>query len=76
MLLGALLHSREKRVVLVAPQAPSQRWRRLARQYKKQIAYIPLKRFSPAAVDRLRRFHVLNGRYVRSYAAKFIRDFR
>ena len=76
MLLGALLHSREKRVVLVAPQAPSQRWRRLARQYKRQLVYVPLKRFSPAAIDRLRRFHVLNGRYVRSYASKFIRDFR
>ena len=75
LLLGALIHSREKRVVLVAPQAPSQRWRRLARQYKRQLVYIPLKRFSPAALDRLRRFHVLNGRYVRSYASRFIRDF-
>jgi len=76
LVLGAMLHSRGKRVVLVAPQAPSQRWRRLARQYKRRLVYIPLKRFSPAAVDRLRRFHVLNGRYVRSYASKFIRDYR
>ena len=76
LLMGALLHSREKRVVLVAPQVPSQRWRRLARQFERKLVYVPLKRFSPAAIDRLRRFHVLNGRYVRSYASKFIRDFR
>ena len=27
-------------------------------------------------LDRLRHFHVLNGQEVRSYAAKYIRDFR
>ena len=76
LLAGALAHSREKRVVLVAPQPPSQRWRRLARSHKRQLAYIPLKRFSPAVVDRLRRFHVLNGKQVRSYASRFIQEMR
>ena len=76
LLAGALAHSQEKRVVLVAPQPPSQRWRRLARHHKRQLAYIPLKRFSPAVVDRLRRFHVLNGKQVRSYASRFIQEMR
>ena len=76
LIAGALCHSREKRVVVVAPHPPLARWRRTARRYKKQIVYIPLKRFSLQTLERLRRFHVLNGRDVRSYAAKFIRDFR
>ena len=76
LLSAALFHSRERRVVLVAPTPPSVRWRRIAKKYRKQIVYIPLKRFSMQTIDRLRRFHVLNGYEVRSYAAKYIRDFR
>jgi len=76
LLLGALAHSREKRVVLVAPQRPSARWRRLARERKRQLVYIPLSRFSSVVVERLRKFHVLNGRHVRSYASRFIQDMR
>ena len=76
LLSAALMHSREKRVVLVAPHPPLSRWRRIARHYKKHIVYIPIKRFSLQTLDRLRHFHVLNGRDVRSYAAKYIRDFR
>ena len=76
LLVGALFHSLEKRVVLVAPKPPGSRWRRLARRYKKQIVYLPLGRFSPATIDRLRRFHVLEGKQVRSYASRFIRDLR
>ena len=73
---GALLHSQERRVVLVAPTPPSVRWRRMARKMGRQIVYIPLGRFSSAMVDRLRRFHVLNSKEVRSYAARYIRSFR
>ncbi len=76
LLAGALMNSREKRVVLVASSPPQLRWRRLARQMGRHIVYMPLKRFSAATVDRLRRFHVLNGKDVRSYAARFIRDMR
>ena len=73
---GALLHSQERRVVLVAPTPPSARWRRMARKLGRQIVYIPLGRFSSAMVDRLRRFHVLNNKGVRSYAARYVRSFR
>ena len=76
LIAAALYHSQEKRVVLVAPNRPPTRWLKIARRYKKQILYIPLKRFSLQTLDRLRHFHVLNGQEVRSYAAKFIQDFR
>lgn len=76
LLAGALFHSREKRVALVAPSPPQLAWRQLARRSGRQLVYLPLKRFSAATVDRLRRFHVLNGKEVRSYAARFIRQLR
>ena len=76
LLTAALFHSKEKRVVLVSPRPPLTRWRRIAKKYGKQIVYIPVKRFSLQTLDRLRHFHVLNGHEVRSYAAKYIRDFR
>jgi hypothetical protein len=72
---AALMHSRERNVVLVSPRPPRGRWRLLARRLRRHIVYIPLKRFSGQTVERLRHFHVLNGQEVRSYAARFIREF-
>jgi len=72
---ASLFYSRERHVALVAPKPPSLKWRRLARQHKKNLVYIPLKRFSLPTIDRIRRFHVLNGKEIRSYAARFIQEF-
>ncbi len=74
LLAGALYHSAEKHVAVVSPKAPSPAWRRLARRFKKKIVHIPLSRFSQQLVDRLRVFHVLNGKHIRSYAGHFIRE--
>jgi hypothetical protein len=74
LLAGALLHSTERHVALVSPKAPPASWRRLARCFGRKIIHLPLQRFSGQTVERLRVFHVLNGRQVRSYAADFIRD--
>jgi hypothetical protein len=74
LLAGALLHSQEQHVALVSPNRLPAQWRLLARRFRKQIIAIPLSRFSTQTIDRLRRFHVLNGHEVRSYAAKFIQD--
>ena len=72
---GALLHSRERHVVLVAPRPPRARWRLLARRMRRKLLYIPLQRFSGQTIERLRHFHVLNGHEVRSWAAQFVREF-
>jgi hypothetical protein len=74
LLAGAFLHSRERHVALVAPRPPLASWRRLARRFGRKIVHLPLKRFGGQLIERLRRFHVLNGKPVRSYAADFIRD--
>jgi hypothetical protein len=74
LLAGAFLHSQERHVAVVSPKLPPAAWRRLARRFGRKVVHLPLKRFSGQLVERLRRFHVLNGKEVRSYAAEFIRD--
>jgi hypothetical protein len=49
-------------------------WRRLATRIGRRLIHLPLKRFSGSLIERLRIFHVLNGKQVRTYAAQFIRD--
>jgi hypothetical protein len=73
LLAGAFMHSRERHVAVVSPTPLKAAWRQLARRYGKKPIHLPLGRFSTATVDRLRSFHVLNGREVRSYASRFIR---
>jgi hypothetical protein len=74
LLAAALLHSRERHVALVSPKPPPASWRRLGKRFGRKLLHLPLKRFSGQLLERLRTFHVLNGRQVRSYAADFIRD--
>ena len=74
LLAGAFAHSKERHVAVVSARPPSATWRRLARKFGRKIVHLPLKRFNAPLVERLRRFHVLNGKVVRSYAADFIRD--
>jgi hypothetical protein len=74
LIAGAALHSQEPHIVLVSPIQPKASWRRIVRSFNRRLIVIPLNRFSGQTVDRLRRFHVLNGHEIRSYAAKFIRE--
>jgi len=76
LIMSATFHSNEKRIALVSPTAPKASWRRIAKRGKKRLVYIPMNRFSLQTLDRLRRFHVLNGREVRSYAAQYVRNIR
>jgi hypothetical protein len=74
LIAAAALHSVYPHVALVTPVPPRARWRHIARQLQRRLVPIPLGRFSGQVIDRLRRFHVLNGHEIRSYAAKFIRE--
>jgi hypothetical protein len=74
LLAGAFAHSRQRHVAVVSPGPPRAAWRRLARRFGRKIVHLPLKRFSGQLLERLRTFHVLNGKEVRSYAAQFIRE--
>ena len=71
---AAFFHSQEKHITLVTPCLPKSSWRRLARKYQKNIIHIPLQRFSNQTIEKIRRFHVLNGKEIRSFAQHFIQD--
>lgn len=71
---AAFFHSQEKNITLVTPCLPKLSWRRLARKYNKNIIHIPLKRFSNQTIERIRQFHVLNGKEIRTFARQFIQD--
>jgi hypothetical protein len=69
---GALLFSAERVVAYVGVKKPSALLRTLAARLKKRLLWIPLASFSNETVRNLRRFHILNGKEVRSWAARFI----
>ena len=74
LIAAAAMHSREPHVVLVSPIPPRARWRQMVKVFHRRLVTIPLSRFSGQTVDRLRRFHVLNGHEIRSYARQFIQE--
>ena len=72
LIAGAALHSLEKHVTLVSPVPALARWKRIAGRFERRLIPISLSRFSGQTVARLRRFHVLNGHEIRSFAGQFI----
>lgn len=74
LLAGACAHSQEPFVAVVSPVPLTSVWRKIAHRFGRKLLPIPLHRFSGQTIARLRRFHVLNGHDIRSYAAKFIRE--
>jgi hypothetical protein len=71
---GSMMFGKEKNVAYLADRAPSLRMRELAARFKKHLVWIPLSTFSTETLSRMRRFHVLNGKRVRSWASRFIGD--
>jgi hypothetical protein len=69
---GALLFSKERRVGFVSREKPSASLLKIASHFKKRLVWMPLARYSAETLQRLRTFHVLNGKEVRSWAARFI----
>jgi hypothetical protein len=73
LLAAACAYSSCRQIALLAPLPPGAGWRKLARQFGKQLVHVPMGQFSESTLQQLRMFHVLNGKQVRSYAAEFIR---
>ena len=74
LLEAAFFHSREKHITVVAPSLPKLKWRSLARKYHKSIIHLPIKKFSNQTIEKVRRFHVLNGKEIRSFAQHYIQN--
>lgn len=74
LLAAACLHSSMKHIAVVSPCPLRSSWRRIAKAFGKRFVHLPLSRFSGLTIQKLRTVHVLNGREIRSFAAKFIRE--
>ena len=74
LLAAGCYYGQEPHIAILSDAAPGAGFRRLARRFRKKLIHVPLGRMNQETVSRLREFHVLNGRQVRSYAAHFIRD--
>lgn len=72
LLVAAVDYALEPRVVYAARKPPRTALRGFAARLGKRIVYVPIGSLSPVTLKRLRRFHVLANRSVRSYAKDFI----
>ena len=72
LLLAALDYAVEPRVVYAAKKPPRPIFKRLAARLGRQIVYVPLGGLSPVSLAKVRRFHVLANRHVRSYAKDYV----
>ena len=66
-------YSASKYIAYVAHQRPTLEMRNIAKRANKHLIYIPISNFSTYTIRKLRKFHVLQGHQVRSYAQKYIR---
>jgi hypothetical protein len=73
LLLAALFHARDRFVAYVSKRPPSPEILATARLFHRHVVHLPLSTFSSRTLEKIRRFHVLNGRVVRSWAARFVR---
>jgi hypothetical protein len=73
LLLAALFHAKDRFVAWVAARPPAQEVIATAQILHRHVVHLPLATFSSRTLEKIRRFHVLNGRVVRSWAARFIR---
>lgn len=73
LLLAAIYWSPDHFIAHVSASPPRPAVKEEANRHGKHILHLPLSTFSSTTLERLRRFHVLNGREVRSWAQRFIR---
>lgn len=68
----SLFYSKEQIIAYISDEAPSAVLKKRASEMKKHLLWIPLNSFSGETVRRLRKFHMLDGHQVRSWASRFI----
>jgi hypothetical protein len=72
LLYAAIDYSVGRRIVYVAAKPPRPKVSTFARRAGKQFVYIPIGQFSPSVLRRVRVFHVLDGREVRTVAKAYV----
>ena len=69
---GACLFAKEKTIAFASWNPPGLQLQGIAREAGKRLVHVPLSGFPSGAIERLRTFHVLNGKDVRGWADRFI----
>lgn len=69
---GACLFAKEKAVAYASWDPPGLQLLAIARDAGKRLVHVPLSGFPAGAIEKLRTFHVLNGKDVRGWADRFI----
>ncbi len=70
--LYSLHYSREEVVAYVADSEPTQFLKKKANEANKRLLWIPMSSFSGETARKIRKFHMLDGQQVRSWASRFI----
>jgi hypothetical protein len=70
---ASLTYSQTPYVAYVAKERPDLEMRSVARRLKRHLIYLPISNFSAYTLRKLRKFHVLQGHHIRSYARQYIR---
>lgn len=73
LLLAGIDYSLERMIVYIAANPPRSALSARARRHGKKVVFVPLAQLSPIMLRKIRSFHILDGRRVRSYARQFIR---
>lgn len=73
LVMAAACYSKSKFVAYVARERPDFECRNIAKRLGRHLIYLPLSSFSSYTLRKLRKFHVLQGHHIRSYAQKYIR---
>ncbi len=73
LLAAGILYSEERLVAYVAAKPPRALLRSLAARVDRKIVYVPIGQLSPITLRRIRTFHMLHGREVRSWADRYVR---
>ncbi|MEW5803255.1 MAG: hypothetical protein AB1847_14250 [bacterium] len=73
LIMAGLFYSDDRYVAVVARHKPSSFIYEYARLQQKRLIFLPLSSFSHTTLQKLRYFHVLNGKQVRGWASRFIR---
>lgn len=70
---AASCYSQSKFIAYVARERPDFECRNISKQYHRHLLFLPLSSFSTYTLRQLRKFHVLQGHYIRSFAQDYIR---
>jgi len=68
----AFAFSADRHVTVISPEPPNRQMKELAHKFQRRIIWQPLSKFSSETLRKIRAFHILDNKEVRSIAARFI----